>query len=212
MKTSTNGRKFIEQWEGCILHAYDDGTGVLTIGYGHTSAAGAPKVTAGMTITKEQADQILATDLKKVEDQVNSLVKVPLTQNQFDVLVSFQFNTGALGKSSALKYLNQKNYEQAAQNLTLYNRGGGKIMQGLVNRRNAEKKLFLTPDTGTTGKVVAGAGTVVVGGAATAASAPHNYIPWIIAGTIVLIVGWTLYTTIRDYKKSKETFNVNLPK
>lgn len=147
MKTSSNGRRLIEQFEGLSLKAYNDGTGVITIGYGHTSAAGPPKVSRGQTITKEQADQILASDLGKVETQVNSLVHVPIDQNQFDALVSFHFNTGALGRSSVLKKLNQGDYNGAANALLLYNRGGGRVMAGLARRRAAEKALFLTKAT-----------------------------------------------------------------
>lgn len=157
MQTSANGRKFIESYEGLILQAYDDVNdqivpaggevhGTLTIGYGHTNAAGPPTVNIGDVITKDQADQILSNDLHKVENQVSSLVKVSLTQNQFDALVSFQFNTGALGKSSALVFLNQGNYAEAADRLTLYVYSKGKLMAGLQKRRQAEKQIFLTKD------------------------------------------------------------------
>jgi GH24 family phage-related lysozyme (muramidase) len=207
MKTSTNGRKFIEQWEGLILHTYDDSTGVLTIGYGHTTAAGNPVVRGGMAITQQQADQILAQDLKKVEDQVNSLVKVKLTQNQFDALVSYQFNTGALARSSALKYLNQGQYEQASKAMTLYNRGGGKVMQGLVNRRTAEQHLFNTPDAPSV--ATATTGGVVVGGAAATATAPSHLWPWIIVGTIVAaIVAYIVISIYEFNKQKKEITNV----
>lgn len=207
MKTSKNGVKFIAQWEGLYLNTYKDVAGVLTIGYGHTSAAGSPKVVPGMSITKSQAENILANDLGKVEADVNRLVTVKLTQNQFDALVSFHFNTGALGKSSALRYLNEGNYEQAATNMTLYNKArvGGSLqtVRGLVNRRTAEKNLFLTPDSTTVGNITkAGTATVVVG-AGTVATAPTNYVPYIIAGLIVAFVAYTFYTTIRDYRRSK---------
>lgn len=161
MKTSSNGRALIEKYEGLILQSYDDANdhivpaggssqGTLTIGYGHTSAAGAPKVTPGMKITKEQADAILASDLQKVEADVTRLVKVSLTQNQFDVLVSFHFNTGSLGKSTALKKLNTGDYQGCADALMMYTRGrvNGQLvpMKGLVTRRNEEKALFLKKD------------------------------------------------------------------
>lgn len=158
MKTSANGRKFIEQFEGLILQAYDDANdhivpaggssqGVITIGYGHTSAAGAPKVYPGQVITRQQADDILASDLSKVEANINRIVKVPLTQNQFDALVSFDFNTGALGRSSILTSLNKGNYEDAANRILLYNKAGGKVLKGLVRRREGEKAMFLKKDT-----------------------------------------------------------------
>src|SRR5882672_9116079 len=127
MKTSNAGRKFIESWEGLILQAYDDANdhivppgqrpiGTLTIGYGHTDAAGPPKVSVGQKITEQEADAFLASDLASVENEVNHLVKVPLNQNQFDALVSFQFNTVWLGHSgcSLLSALNSGNYDLAA--------------------------------------------------------------------------------------------------
>lgn len=154
MQTSQNGRKFIESFEGCILQAYDDFNdkvvnpgdvvhGTLTIGYGHTSVAGPPIVSIGQSITQSDADAIFASDIQKVEQQVTDLVKVPLTQDQFDALVSFQFNTGALAKSSALVFLNQGNYAEAADRLTLYVYSKGKVMPGLQKRRAAERNLFL---------------------------------------------------------------------
>lgn len=158
MQTSQEGRKLIESFEGCILQSYDDYNdhivkegdtvhGVLTIGYGHTSAAGFPSVFLGMRITKEEADQILGTDLKKVEDQVNSVVKVPLNQNQFDALVSFQFNTGGLEHSTLLKLLNEKDYTGASNEFQKWNHAGGRVLAGLITRRKAEEKLFSSTPT-----------------------------------------------------------------
>jgi lysozyme len=143
-KTSDDGRRFIEAFEGLFLHTYDDGTGVLTIGYGHTSAAGPPRVYRGMTITKDSADAILAADLASVEAEVGHLVKVPLTQPQFDALVSFQFNTGWLGHSncSLLRHLNHGDYLTADRDFALYNIAGGKVLRGLVRRRHAEMEMF----------------------------------------------------------------------
>lgn len=138
MQTSEAGRKFIEQWEGRYTHTYDDGVGVLTIGYGHTTAAGPPVVKKGMVISIAECDEILARDLAKVERDVNRLVKVPLTQAQFDTLVSFQFNTGKLGSSTLLKKLNAGDYAAVPAELMKWNKGGGKVMKGLTRRRKAE--------------------------------------------------------------------------
>lgn len=176
MKTSSNGRALIEKYEGLILQSYDDANdhivpaggssrGTLTIGYGHTSAAGTPKVVPGMKITKEQADTILASDLQKVEADVTRLVKVPLTQNQFDALVSFHFNTGSLGKSTVLRKLNAGDVQGAADGFMMYTRGrvNGQLvpMKGLVTRRNEEKALFLKKGSVPTGS---GTGAVAVAG------------------------------------------------
>lgn len=155
MKTSDNGRKFIESFEGLILEAYDDyndrpvpvggsARGTLTIGYGHTVSAGPPGIVPGETITKEQADQILASDLSKVETDVAQLVRTALNQNQFDALVSFEFNTGALRHSSGLNYLNQAEYEFAWNVFDQYTHAAGRVLPGLVRRRQAERNLFFT--------------------------------------------------------------------
>jgi lysozyme len=164
VKTSPNGRNLIESFEGLILQAYDDYNdhvlnvgdnvhGTLTIGYGHTNAAGPPSVHVGQKITKDEADNILAADLEKVEREVSQLVKVPLNQNQFDALVSFEFNTGALGKSSILTLLNNQDYSTAADHILLYDHAGGRVLAGLQRRRQAERKLFLT-STQTQGKTM----------------------------------------------------------
>ena len=155
MKTSDVGRQFIEGFEGLFLQAYDDANdhivlpgqqviGTLTIGYGHTSAAGPPKVYIGQIIDEPTADAILAADLASVEIEVGHLVKVPLNQNQFDALVSFQFNTGWLGHPgcSLLRALNSGNYQLADEDFMLYDRASGKVLQGLVRRRAAEKAMF----------------------------------------------------------------------
>lgn len=155
MKTSDNGRKLIESFEGLILKAYDDyndrivplggkARGTLTIGYGHTSAAGSPQVFVGQSITAAEADAILASDLSAVEGEINTLVKVPLNQNQFDALVSFQFNTGALGHSSALTDLNKGDYAGCTWVMGEYIHANGQTLSGLVRRRKAEIDLFNT--------------------------------------------------------------------
>lgn len=158
MQTSPAGRKFIESFEGLFLSAYDDANdhivqpgqpvhGTLTIGYGHTSAAGPPKVYVGQTIDQPTADAILAADLASVEIEVGHLVKVPINQNQFDALVSFQFNTGWLAhpNCSLLRALNTGNYQLAANDFMLYDRASGQVLAGLVRRRAAERTMFLTP-------------------------------------------------------------------
>lgn len=145
MKTSAAGRHFIEQWEGLFLHTYNDGVGVPTIGYGHTSAAGPPQVHYGMVITQTQADQILAADLAHVENDVNRLVKVELNQNQFDTLVSFHFNTGGLGRSNVLRAVNNRQFNEVPGDLMMWNHAGGRVMLGLTRRRKAEGVLFMKP-------------------------------------------------------------------
>ena len=146
MKTSDAGRKMIESFEGCILHAYRDSVGVWTIGYGHTTAAGGVPVRIGMEITAQQADAFLSDDLGAVEKSIMQLVEVALSQAQFDALVSFQFNTGWLGhpQCSLRKALNGGNYKLAGSDFMLYDEGGGHVLTGLKRRRDAERTLFLT--------------------------------------------------------------------
>ncbi len=144
MKTSAAGRAFIEAFEGLFLHAYDDGTGVLTIGYGHTSAAGPPRVYRGMTITQPEADQILSADLASVELEVAHLIHRPLNQYQFDALVSFEFNTGWLSHSgcSLRRAVEAGNDRLAEADFALYDRAGGQVLRGLVRRRHGEAEMF----------------------------------------------------------------------
>lgn len=142
MKTSDWGVALIEAFEGCVLTAYPDpGTGAepWTIGCGHTLG-----VVPGMTITREEASALLREDLQWAEAGVNHQVKVPLTQNQFDALVSFTFNVGqgALAGSTLLRLLNDGKYAEAGAQFLVWNRGGSGVMEGLTRRREAERALF----------------------------------------------------------------------
>lgn len=145
MKVSANGRKEIKLHEGEVLTAYKDVVGVWTIGVGHTAAAGSPKPVAGMKITAAESDEILARDLATFEKAVTDAVKVPLTQNQFDALVSLAFNigAGAFSKSTLVRRLNAKDYQGAAEQFLVWNKAGGKVVKGLVTRRVKERALFL---------------------------------------------------------------------
>lgn len=150
MKTSSAGRAAIIRHEGVRLAAYPDPATKgepFTIGVGHTSAAGPPKVSKGMKITRAQADEILSRDLATFEKAVNSAVKVPLNQNEFDALVSFTFNVGATNfkKSSVLRKLNAGDRAGAANAFLLWNKAAGKVMKGLTKRRKEERALFLKP-------------------------------------------------------------------
>ena len=146
MKTSAAGRKLIEQREGVRLTAYLDSKGIWTIGVGHAATSGVePIPRRGMRITAEQADEIFAKDLERYEAAV-SMVKVPLTQNQFDALVSFTYNVGGvhLADSTLLKMLNKGDYAGASEQFGRWAKAGGKTLPGLVARRESEKELFNT--------------------------------------------------------------------
>lgn len=137
MKTSQNGINLIKQFEGCRLTAYKPvpTEKYYTIGYGHYGADVAP----GMKITQAQADAYLASDLAKYENAVNAL-GLNLNQNQFDVLVSFAYNCGV---GNLKKLVAGRTLPQIADAMLLYNKGGGKVLTGLIRRREAERTLFL---------------------------------------------------------------------
>lgn len=140
MRTSQKGIDLIKKFEGCRLEAYKCPAGIWTIGYGHTKG-----VKDGMIITQEQAEEFLREDLRIFEQTVESCVKVPLSQNQFDALVSFCYNcgSGALRTSTLLRLLNDGKYSDAGKQFLRWNKAGGRVLAGLTRRREEEKKLFL---------------------------------------------------------------------
>lgn len=152
MKISRTGIDFIKKWEGVRLKAYRCGAGVLTIGYGHTSAAGAPQVKEGMTISQREAEDILGRDLVKYEAAVQKALRRAPNQNQFDACVSLCFNIGpgAFAGSSVVRLFNEGDARGAANAFRLWNKAGGKVVQGLVNRREDERALFLRPSAAQT--------------------------------------------------------------
>jgi lysozyme len=145
MKLTREGLELIKAHEGLRLDAYKCPGGEWTIGYGHTSRAGAPEVTKGMTIDLGEAARILSRDLEKFCGFVEHAVKVELTPNQYSALVSFCFNVGPeqFKKSSVLKVVNAKQFDLVPARLALWNKADGKVMPGLVRRRADEGKLFM---------------------------------------------------------------------
>lgn len=147
---SPNGIKLIQSFEGFSSKAYDDGVGVWTIGWGTIRYENGVRVKRGDSITVERALELFMHDLKSFEKAVREAVKVPLTQNQYDALVSFTYNVGigALQGSTALRKLNVGDYQGAANALLSWNKGRvkGKLVElkGLTRRRNAERDLFLS--------------------------------------------------------------------
>lgn len=143
MEPSENCYNLIRSKEGLSLRAYPDpGTGgdPWTIGYGHTG----PEVHPGMTITRQEADDLLRQDAERVSAQVQNLVMAPLTQNEFDALVCFVYNVGVsnFAKSTMLRKLNQQDYDGAANEFDRWTRAAGHVLPGLVARRQEEKELF----------------------------------------------------------------------
>ena len=143
MKISSTGVDLIKHFESCKLTAYQDSVGIWTIGWGHTGS-----VKKGDIWTQGEADNILLNDLDKFEVYVNQYVKVPLTQNQFDALVSWTFNLGPgnLKSSTMLTKLNEKKYDEVPSQLKRWNKAGGKVLRGLERRRNAEAAMFSGED------------------------------------------------------------------
>lgn len=140
MSLSQAGLDMIKGFEGLRLTAYQDSAGVWTIGYGHTG----PDVRPGMTITQARAEQLLRQDVARFEQAVRDAVRVPLTQNQFDALVSFSFNVGAgaFRGSTLLSKLNAGDYAGAQAEFGRWVHAGGQRLEGLVRRRTAEAELF----------------------------------------------------------------------
>jgi lysozyme len=139
VQISEEGIALIKKFEGCRLESYLCSAGVLTIGYGPTR-----EVLEGAQITQGEADEMLWEDIKSFEGYVNDLVFVPLKQCQFDALVCWTFNLGAtnLAESTMLKKLNALEYAEVPYQMRRWNRAKGKVLDGLVRRREAESLLF----------------------------------------------------------------------
>jgi lysozyme len=145
MKMSEEGLDLIRESEGFRSRAYRDAVGVWTIGYGHTSAAGAPEVKSNDEISREQAEVILARDVAAFAGGVERLVKPILSDAQFSALVSFAYNVGLghFGSSGVLKAVNAGDFAAVPQRLALWNKASGRVLPGLVKRRAAEAALFM---------------------------------------------------------------------
>jgi lysozyme len=136
---SKTGVQLTERFEGVRLEAYQDSVGIWTIGYGHTF-----EVTEGMTCTQDQATAWLIEDIQTAANDVNRLVKVPLTQGEFDALTDFCYNAGGgnFATSTMLKLLNAGDFAGAASQFDLWDHAGGAVVAGLLRRREAERLEF----------------------------------------------------------------------
>jgi len=139
MNISQEGLSLIKKFEGCELQAYKCAAGVLTIGYGSTKG-----VKEDDTITQEEADALLLHEMEEYEGYINNAVTVDLEQNQFDALVSWVFNLGPanLKASTMLKVINDNKLTEVPAQIKRWNKAGGKVLQGLIRRREAEALLF----------------------------------------------------------------------
>lgn len=146
MNISENGLSLVKHFEGLFLRGYRCPANVWTIGYGHTGSVNGATINDETTITQEQANALLAEDMRGSEQAVTARVKVPLEQHQFDALVSFVFNCGAhaFSLSNLLKLLNTGKISEVPAQFGRWIHGGGRILPGLVRRRKTEEHLFST--------------------------------------------------------------------
>ena len=139
MNISKEGLSLIKKFEGCKLEAYRCAADVPTIAWGRTK-----DVKMGDTCNQEQADKWLEEEIVEYEDHVHKAVEMPLSQHQFDALVSWTYNLGPsnLNSSTMLKVLNQGDYEDVPAQIKRWNKASGVVKEGLIRRREAEALLF----------------------------------------------------------------------
>jgi lysozyme len=144
MNVSDEGLELIKSHEGFRPRAYRDPVGVWTIGYGHTSMAGPPRVAAGLEMSEEEAEAVLRRDVERVATGVRRLLKRDLGDARFSALVSFAYNVGLANfeRSSVLKAVNAGDFEAVPRRLALWVKAGGRTLPGLIRRRAAEAALF----------------------------------------------------------------------
>jgi lysozyme len=141
MQMTLRGRQRLTDREGKRLKAYRDSKGIPTIGVGHTSAAGPPPVTMGMTITAQECDDILIRDLAKFEAILDGALEVPVADHEYDALLSITFNVGPkFATSTAIKRLNAGDRAGCATAIMMWNRP-----PEIIGRRQTEQSQFLTP-------------------------------------------------------------------
>lgn len=137
----------IKRWEGCKLKAYKCSAGVWTVGYGLTTNAGLIEVGPDTTITQEEADWYLEKTIENFLAEIKPAITAPINENELGAFTSLAYNIGptAFRKSSALRHFNAGNKDRVPTSIRMWRKAGGKVVKGLVNRREAEVDLFLTP-------------------------------------------------------------------
>jgi lysozyme len=146
MQISDKGIALIKHHEGVRLKPYQDCVKLWTVGVGHLIGDGKSLPPEwNRVLTMEEVDGILRKDLARFEQGVSKFCPVQLTQGEFDALISFSFNLGLgiLQRSTLRQKILRNDKKGAAEEFTKYVRAGGKIIKGLVTRRNDEKQLFL---------------------------------------------------------------------
>lgn len=140
-------KELVREFEGCKLKAYKCPAGIWTIGYGNTQYENGKAVKEGEVITLERAEQLLEVILIKFVQQVGELVKSKVNQNQKDALTDFAYNCGVgnLRSSTLLKKVNaDPNDKTIRGEFEKWTRANGKVLKGLVKRRNAEANLYFS--------------------------------------------------------------------
>lgn len=139
-----NAIDLIKRYEGFRPQAYQDSVGVWTIGYGTTIINGQP-VKQGMTITQDQALQLVQQEVNKLWSRIESILKVKINDNQMNALIDFAYNLGfgSLRNSTLMRLVNESKFDEAANQFPRWVYAGGKVLPGLVRRREAERQLFL---------------------------------------------------------------------
>jgi len=216
MKINQATVELVKEFEGFSAKAYKCPAGIWTIGYGTTAAAGVgitPK--EGMTISKSDAEGYLHAALEKFASQIEDAITAPINENEFGAFVSLAYNIGpgAFKKSSALSSFNAGDKAKSAKAILLWNKAGGKVLKGLTRRREAERKLFLTPVgsnfEGRTSVVQsktvqasavqiasgAGAGVAAVG----ALDGTAQIVAMVFAGIVVLAALWVMRERIKKW-------------
>ena len=142
-KMNAAGMRILKECEGLYLNSYKCPAGVWTIGYGCTKG-----IRPGMTISEAEAEEMLRKELTEFEKGVERILShIPLNENQFSALVSLTYNCGMEPITEGMtirRKLEARDYRGAAEGFLLWNKGGGRVLPGLVKRREMEKKLFLT--------------------------------------------------------------------
>jgi lysozyme len=144
MHVTEEGLALIRRFEGFRAGAYRCPAGVWTIGYGHTAAAGPPEVKPGMRVSEAGARAILARDVERFAAEVRAALTREITPAQFSALVSFAYNVGASAfrRSSVLRAVNTGDFAAVPERLKLWVKADGRVLPGLVRRREAEAVLF----------------------------------------------------------------------
>lgn len=206
----------VKEFEGFRADAYKDAVGVLTIGYGTTAMAGVGiKPALGMKISKSDAEAYLHAALDKFANQIAPAITAPINENEFGAFVSLAYNIGpgAFKKSSALRLFNAGDKAGAAKAILLWDKAGGKVLKGLTRRREAERKLFLTPVDGKfSGRTTVAQSTTVQASAAQIATGvtaagtavgaldgTAQIIALVFAGIVILAGLWVMRERIRKW-------------